>query len=61
MPSGNMFLGALSLGSFFDSSWGAVGAAEVRAGAMMSINVVYYSGLGRLVNGRSWPVNADKD
>jgi hypothetical protein len=35
MPSGKMFLGALLLVKALESSWGAVGAAEVRAGAIV--------------------------
>jgi hypothetical protein len=37
MPSGNIFFGAWLLTSCFDSSCGAVGTDEVRAGAIVSI------------------------
>jgi hypothetical protein len=38
MPSGKMFLGASLFTSFLDSSWGAVGADEVKAGAILIID-----------------------
>lgn len=41
MPSGKMFLGALLLVKALESSWGAVGADVVRAGAIVSYCVSY--------------------
>jgi hypothetical protein len=43
MPSGKMFFGALLFTILLESSCGAVGAAEVKAGAMMSIRCGYYT------------------
>jgi phosphomevalonate kinase len=43
MPSGKMFFGALLFAILLESSCGAVGAAEVKAGAMMSIEFGYYT------------------